>query len=241
MKRLGAICFGVAIALLSFVVVPAQEIPKEIKGGILNGKATYLPAPEYPAELKIAGVEGVVFVDVVIDESGTVISAKVSSSEALKNRPGKEFDEQQLPAAQARFDEAAQRAALEAKFSPTLLSGIPIRVSGSIIYNFLIGDADTSAVNGGIVNGKASSLPLPAYPEVAKAVRAGGNVVVRVTISENGDVTAASAISGHPLLRAAAVEAAKTAKFAPTMLSGQQVKVSGMLIYNFVPGKEQTN
>lgn len=40
-------------------------------------------------------------------------------------------------------------------------------------------------------------------------------------------------ISGHPLLRQAAEQAAKNAKFAPTMLSGQAVKVVGIITYNF--------
>lgn len=86
----------------------------------------------------------------------------------------------------------------------------------------------------GVVNGKAKSLPIPPYPAAAKAVKASGVVKVQVTIDENGDVVSAAATDGHPLLRAAAVEAARNAKFAPTTLSGQPVKVSGVIIYNFV-------
>jgi len=41
-------------------------------------------------------------------------------------------------------------------------------------------------------------------------------------------------VSGHPLLRAAAVAAARGARFSPTKLSGQPVKVSGVITYNFV-------
>jgi protein TonB len=56
-----------------------------------------------------------------------------------------------------------------------------------------------------------------------------------VTIDESGNVISASAVSGHPLLRAAAVAAARSSKFSPTMLSGQAVKVTGVIVYNFVP------
>jgi protein TonB len=56
-----------------------------------------------------------------------------------------------------------------------------------------------------------------------------------VLIDENGSVVSASAVSGHPLLRAAAVQAARGARFSPTKLSGQPVKVSGVITYNFVP------
>lgn len=90
-------------------------------------------------------------------------------------------------------------------------------------------------VSGGVLNGKATSFPKPPYPPAARAVRASGSVSVQVLVDEEGSVISASAVSGHPLLRAAAVQAARSAKFAPTILSGQPVKVSGVLTYNFVP------
>ena len=90
-------------------------------------------------------------------------------------------------------------------------------------------------ISGGVLNGKATSLPKPPYPPAARAVRASGAVSVQVLIDESGNVVSASAVSGHPLLRAAAAQAARGAKFSPTMLSGQPVKVSGVITYNFVP------
>jgi TonB family protein len=88
-------------------------------------------------------------------------------------------------------------------------------------------------VSGGVVNGKATNLVKPAYPPAAKAVGAKGQVSVSVTIDENGNVISASASGGHPLLQPAAVAAARSSKFSPTMLSGQKVKVTGVIIYNF--------
>ncbi len=90
-------------------------------------------------------------------------------------------------------------------------------------------------ISGGVLNGKATSLPKPPYPPAARAVRASGAVSVQVLISESGSVISASAVSGHPLLKAAAVAAARGARFSPTLLSGQPVKVSGVITYNFVP------
>ena len=89
-------------------------------------------------------------------------------------------------------------------------------------------------ISGGVLNGKAISLPKPNYPPIAKAAHAAGTVVVQVTIDENGNVISASAVSGHPLLINAAVSAARSAKFSPTKLSGQPVKVTGVIQYNFV-------
>jgi TonB family protein len=90
-------------------------------------------------------------------------------------------------------------------------------------------------VSGGVVNSKATNLVKPPYPPAARAVRASGAVNVQVTISESGSVISASAVSGHPLLRQAAEQAARQSKFSPTTLSGQAVKVTGVIVYNFVP------
>lgn len=90
-------------------------------------------------------------------------------------------------------------------------------------------------ISGGVLNGKATTLPRPPYPPAARAVRASGAVNVQVLIDEKGNVISASAVSGHPLLRAAAASAAWGAKFTPTVLSGQPVKVSGIITYKFVP------
>jgi periplasmic protein TonB len=90
-------------------------------------------------------------------------------------------------------------------------------------------------ISGGVLNGKATSLPKPPYPPAARAVRASGSVSVQVLISETGSVISATPVSGHPLLRPAAAAAARGARFSPTLLSGQPVKVSGVITYNFVP------
>ncbi len=89
-------------------------------------------------------------------------------------------------------------------------------------------------ISGGVLNGKAISLPKPPYPAIARSAHASGQVTVQVLIDENGNVVSAHAVSGHPLLQAVAVAAARQARFTPTKLSGQPVKVNGVIIYNFV-------
>ena len=89
-------------------------------------------------------------------------------------------------------------------------------------------------ISGGVLNGKAISLPKPQYPQIARAAHASGTVTVQVLIDENGNVVSAHAVSGHPLLQAVAVQAARGARFSPTKLSGQPVKVTGVITYNFV-------
>lgn len=95
-------------------------------------------------------------------------------------------------------------------------------------------EALSKILSGGVLNGKAIMLPKPSYPPAARAVGASGAVSVQVLIDEDGNVVSATAVSGHPLLRAAAVEAARGAKFSPTRLQGIPVKVAGVITYNFV-------
>ena len=89
-------------------------------------------------------------------------------------------------------------------------------------------------ISGGVLNGSAISMPHRPYPPIARAAHASGAVSVEITIDETGNVIAAHAVSGHPLLQAAAVTAARQASFRPTKLNGEPVKVTGVLVYNFV-------
>jgi protein TonB len=88
-------------------------------------------------------------------------------------------------------------------------------------------------VSGGVLQGSAIRKVQPPYPPIAKAARASGAVQVQVTISEEGRVIDAQVIGGHPLLRDAALQAARQWVFKPTELSGVPVKVQGVLTFNF--------
>jgi len=88
-------------------------------------------------------------------------------------------------------------------------------------------------VSGGVLNGTALALPQPVYPDTAKRMRISGMVTVEVVLDETGKVVAANATSGPTMLREAAVQAAMKARFSPTKLSGQPVKVSGVINYKF--------
>ena len=93
--------------------------------------------------------------------------------------------------------------------------------------------SEPGVVEGGVVNGWAVKLVQPPYPPIARSVHASGAVDVQVLIDESGNVISAHALTGHPLLQAAAEAAAKASKFTPTLKSGVAVKVRGMIIYNF--------
>jgi len=88
-------------------------------------------------------------------------------------------------------------------------------------------------VSGGVLNGAAIYLPPPMYPETAKRMRTSGLVTVEVVIDENGKVISATAANGPSTLRESAIQAALRARFSPTKLSGQPVKVFGTISYKF--------
>jgi protein TonB len=85
-----------------------------------------------------------------------------------------------------------------------------------------------------IISSKAVSKPAPPYPLIAKQAHIQGPVAVQIVIDEQGRVISARATSGNGLLQAAAVQAAYQARFTPTLLGGQAVKVTGSITYNFV-------
>ena len=97
-------------------------------------------------------------------------------------------------------------------------------------------DAEIALYKSGIaLEQEAITKVEPVFPPIAKAARASGEVKVQVTIDKAGKVVTALALSGHPLLRDAALAAARQWEFKPTMVSGKPVTVSGVLTFKFVP------
>lgn len=85
-----------------------------------------------------------------------------------------------------------------------------------------------------IISGKVIDKPVPPYPVVAKNAGVSGVVRVEIVIDEQGRVISSRAVDGPLLLRVAAERAGRQARFSPTQLGGQPVKVSGVITYNFV-------
>lgn len=91
--------------------------PQRVSGGVLAGKAISRAQPVYPQAARIAGVEGTVVVEVTIDEQGHVIAAHALSGPPM-------------------LQNAAVQAARRWVFARTLLSGVPVQVTGTITFNF---------------------------------------------------------------------------------------------------------
>jgi TonB family protein len=103
----------------------------------------------------------------------------------------------------------------------------------SIIYFSADAQTENKIIRKPIVNGLATYLPKPDYPQEARDFCASGTVSVEVEIDENGNVASANAIAGDELLREVSVEASRKAKFRVTNYGGKPIKVKGIVVYNF--------
>lgn len=252
------IVFSAAILLLLCSGIFGQKNEIEIEthfSGNMGPRPLSLPEPKYP-RAKI--LPGVISVAVSVDENGEVLSA----TDVTGPYPVcKSVDDPIIFSLRA----AAQEAARKSKFEPAIIDEKPVKVDGRIYYTLVspkialrvlknakpdrltkIGlsdagasitpvDTDRKTGSSGLLNRKAVSIGKPSYPAAAKAVGATGTVKVQVLIDEKGNMYSAEAMSGHPLFRRAAENAACDSRFTPTLLSGQPVKVSGFITYNFVP------
>lgn len=205
-----------------------------------------LPLPSYPEAAKAKNLSGKVSVLVRVDTEGKVVTVEEITG------PGAICPSVTRPDVVALRNAAAD-AVKKAKFQPGTQNGRPVTSTVWIDYNFeapggesvdrqapviIDGNAEikpAQEIRGGVLNGKAVELPKPKYPAAARAVRAEGPVRVRVLIEADGTVFSAEAVEGHTLLRLASAAAACRSKFSPTTLSGIPVRVSGSIVYNFVP------
>ncbi len=80
-------------------------------------------------------------------------------------------------------------------------------------------------VGGDVQSAKVVKRVLPVYPQTALQVRVSGTVHLLGIIAKDGTVQRLQVLSGHPLLRQAAVDAVSQWVYRPTILNGQPVEV----------------
>lgn len=233
------------VLLISSFSAAAQDARSDAQDARSDAGVKLISAPEFviSAEDEAAGIDGKMQVATDINKSGDVTNAIVyvgpswPCSSDFYNRVNKVMRD-------------AEKAVRTYKFSPAIRSGKPVETRVGI--SLTIGKSarqkleakpstartdpnGPKSINAGVVNGKALSLPKPAYPAEARSARASGTVKVQVLIGEDGKVISAQAVDGSPLLQFAARASACEAKFSPTTLQGNPVKVSGVIVYNFEP------
>lgn len=248
MKRAFSFGFLLLIVLLSINVFSQENT-------FVDASLKTLPKISIPREAKKTGLRGAVSVLVEVDQDGRVISA----TDPL----GPDWVCDQVTRADvAAMRSAAIRIAKAAKFSPALQNSKPVsskfrfyiqfgtdvssQMSSIGVRSDIGGISVTDTTEKGVVSNALPKtisdtvpvgipIPKPYYPPAARAVAASGRVIVRVLIEIDGTVFSAEPLTGHPLLQAAARDAACNTKFMPTFLSGQPVRVTGTITYNFVP------
>lgn len=218
-----------ALGLPAFLLLFAASAFSQDSGDI---KTINKSDPVFPAEAKnyIYGED--LKVAILVDKKGKVTEARAMG-------PLVPCSNLEDPVAKA-IRKAAVDAAKDTTFEPILKDGKPQETELMITYRLLpkgapVAGEGNKLVRGGVLNGKAVSLPKPSYPAGARSSRAGGIVNVQILIGEDGRIISAGPLSGHPLLIDASLETACKARFTATTLGGQPVKVTGALTYNFIP------
>lgn len=181
-----------------------------------------------PQSVIDAEIDGAVAIAIRVDETGTPTKTVLRSGPMWPcgTRPIEALEE---------LSSTLADMAMNLRFSPAIKDGKPISKDISLtiglknpIFNSEPVEIDTATgkpkaryITSGVLNGKAKSLPRPAYPPEAKANRASGSVAIQVLVDEEGKVIRAGAVSGAPTLQYAAREAACGAKFEPTTTEGE--------------------
>lgn len=144
------------------------------------------------------------------NESAKIILKRLQDEQAKIEQAKAE----QLKAEQSKIEEAKKQEAakLQAQKTPVIPKSVEV----------------------GALNSLATKLAQPVYPMTAQTLNLQGKVTVQVELDEEGKVISAKAVNGHQFLRSAAEEAVRRSKFKPSMVSGQAVKTTGVIIYNFI-------
>jgi protein TonB len=167
--------------------------------------------------------------------AATNAATNTAANTAAQKQPAKEAAPRNATLLVASLDKGAAPApALGAASNQTAAGGPAVKAEGDAPAPAVpFRSGPLRPISGGILNGKALNLPMPSYPDAAKRARISGTVEVEVVIDINGKVISAKAVRGPGMLQLAAETAARQARFTPTLLSGQPMKVVGVITYNF--------
>jgi TonB family protein len=232
------------ILFLCPALAPSQEKnpapPVSLAPWVLHAKLTNETAPEYPAFALENHIQGEVFVDVVVDENGKVQTAKpvdcLNCSSILAD--------------------AAVEAVKKWEYQPTVVDGKPALVSSWVAFRFRLdgpsveilskSESSTPAaepakitgprklrISSGVAEANLIHKVDPQYPLMAQQAHIQGDVVMQCIIDKEGNVANLRAMSGHPVLIQAAIDAVKQWKYKGYRLNGEPVEVETTVTVKF--------
>jgi protein TonB len=88
-------------------------------------------------------------------------------------------------------------------------------------------------ISTGVMNGLLLAPIRPIYPRIAVSARIEGVVIVAAIITKSGQIESAHAISGPEMLRSAAIDAIRNARYSPYLLNGSPTDVETTITVNF--------
>ena len=91
-------------------------------------------------------------------------------------------------------------------------------------------------ISEGITRGLLLKPITPAYPAIARAAGVRGTVTVSAMISKSGAIESLQVVSGPEMLRSAALDAIRAARYQPYLLNGEPTEVQTTITINFTMG-----
>lgn len=218
---------------------PPSPAPVSLAPWVLHSRIIHEGLPKYPRDARENHIQGDVTIDVIVDASGSVESAKWinDGTSTLLSNP-------------------ALEAVRKWRYQPTIVDGTAVPVASWIVIRFQLEDKpnveiltksenSTPAkkaealkgpfkvrVSSGVADGLLIHRVEPEYPG---DVRIEGDVVLQITINRHGDVVRATVVSGHPMLLTAAIDAVKQWKYKPFVLNGDPIEMDTTVTVRFRP------
>lgn len=212
---------------------PGQPAPISVQPWVLHSKLTKEVNPEYRWEAREHKIEGDVTVDVVVDQDGNVASTRWVRTAGTST---------------ALADEALD-AVRQWKYQPMLMDGKPVPVASWIVIRFRLephpnvevltrSQSSTPSakpvevkgpyrlrISSGVALGNRVHNADPVYPRKAQDNGIEGDVVLQVTIGQDGGIVYINPVSGPPELIKPSVDAVRQWRYKPYFLNGEPVEV----------------
>ena len=122
-----------------------------------------------------------------------------------------------------------------------VVGGVPGGSAGGVLGGLISSTAPPPKVaaptklriSSGVAEGNLINKVEPPYPAMAKIAHVQGDVVLQALISKQGSIENLRAVSGHPILIQAAMDAVKQWRYRPYMLNGEPVEVETTITVRF--------
>jgi len=244
-RRLTLLLFSQAVLFFSFGHAQTDNPPPHISSTIAFEHLAYKVAPPYPTAGLDKRIQNNEFLRIVIDEEGKVAEAKVQighpafatvSLDAVKEWKYKPFLANGTPTRVMTDVLIAFRLQGAEEEAPGPDNGMPISVTvtaRSPVKSSLPGEHAEVSIPAAELESRLINKVEPKYPEMARIARIEGRCVLHVVVSKNGNVASLQAISGHPILLQAALDAVRNWRYKPYEVDGKPVTVESTVAVVF--------